>query len=265
MIELLERNALTDEDRAEATEILVELERRQTRRLLGTMFPDAGPLRRELYPRHLEFFAAGKTKKERVFLAGNRVGKTVGAGVETAFHLTGRYPDWWPGHRFEKPIRALISGDTHESTRDILQLKMLGATTDRPDRVGTGLIPGDSILGWVPRPHVKGAIEKVTVRHQGAGETGESELWLRSYVQGREMFQGFELDLFWPDEEVPEDVYDEGQIRLMTTRGISMLTFTPLKGRTPLVNRLLTTRTKVLCTGPSSCADGTTRLTWTRQ
>lgn len=232
----LDPSLLSPDERAAWAEVMAELERRQTRKLIGTLFPDTGPLRRELYPKHLQFFAEGATKRERVFLAGNRVGKTVGAGVECTYHLTGLYPDWWVGHRFDRPIRALISGDTHDSTRDILQLKMLGATTDRPDKIGTGLIPGSEIVSWVPRPHVKGAIEKVTIRHVSGGE---SELWMRSYVQGRELFQGFELDLFWPDEEVPEDVYDEGQIRLMTTRGLSMLTFTPISGRTPLVSRLL--------------------------
>lgn len=235
----LDLSRLSAEGRAEIEALFAEMERRQTRRLLWTMFPDAGPLRRDLYPKHLEFFAAGRDKSERVFLSGNRVGKTVCAGVELTFHLTGQYPDWWPGRRFTKPIRALASGDTHETTRDILQIKLLGATTDRPLNIGTGLMPGDSIIGCVPRPHVKGAIDKVVVRHHPTG--GESELWLRSYVQGREIFQGFELDVFWPDEECPEDVYDEGQIRLMTTRGLSMLTFTPIKGRTALVNRLLDT------------------------
>lgn len=229
---------LSAAERAEFAAVMEEMERRQSRKLLDTMFPASGPLRRDLYPKQMQFFVDGAAKRERVFLAANRIGKTVGAGTETAFHLTGIYPDWWPGHRFTKPIRALISGDTHDSTRDILQLKMLGATTDRPDKIGTGLIPGRLINSWVPRPHVKGAIEKAMIQHASGGE---SELWLRSYVQGRELFQGFELDLFWPDEECPEDVYDEGQIRLMTSRGISMLTFTPIRGLTPLVARLTDT------------------------
>jgi phage terminase large subunit-like protein len=63
-------------------------------------------------------------------------------------------------------------------------------------------------------------------------------LWFRSYVQGREIFQGFELHGFWADEECPADVYEEGQVRLMTNDGISMLTFTPLNGLTALVQQL---------------------------
>lgn len=160
---------------------------------------------------------------------------TVAAGTETSYHLTGRYPNWWDGHRFNRPIRALASGDTHETTRDIIQLKLVGSTSDKPENYGTGLIPGDAISGIVTRTHVKGAIERVMVKHISGGE---SELWLRSYEQGREIFQGFELDLFWPDEECPEDVYEEGQVRLMTRDGISMLTFTPLNGLTTLVQAL---------------------------
>jgi len=34
---------------------------------------------------------------------------------------------------------------------------------------------------------------------------------------------------------VPKDVYDEALIRTMTTRGLVIMTFTPLSGLTPLV------------------------------
>ncbi|UUC95589.1 terminase large subunit domain-containing protein [Comamonas sp. C11] len=226
---------LTPEQRIELGGLLDELERRRRTRMLETMFPDTGALRRALYPRHVQFFELGATCSERVFMAGNRVGKTMAAGTELAYHLTGRYPWWWAGHRFTKPVRALISGDTHETTRDILQLKLLGSTTDKPENFGTGLIPGDAITGIVSRTHVKGAVERAMIRHESGGE---SELWMRSYVQGREIFQGFELDIFWADEECPEDVYEEGQVRLMTREGISMLTFTPLSGLTALVQQL---------------------------
>lgn len=236
--------ALTREQRAELVAITDEIVRRQGMRYLETLFQESGPLRRELYPKHLEFFGLGKTYRERVFLAGNRVGKTVAAGSEWAYHLTGMYPDWWHGHTFAGPITVLASGDTHETTRDILQEKLLGTDDrDRPEMIGTGLIPGLQIKAWVPRVHVKGAIEKVIVKRVSGGgdvsNAGESELWLRSYEQGRKIFQGFELDGFWPDEECPQDVYDEGQVRLMTTKGISTLTFTPLQGLTALVLNLL--------------------------
>lgn len=215
---------------------LSEGKRREARNYIQSLFPDEGPLRRELYPKHMLFFRSGLLVRERAFIAGNRVGKTIAAGAEWTYHLTGRYPMWWPGHRFCHPIRLLVSGNTHETTRDILQLKLMGSTTDKPDLIGTGLIPGLSIARWVARNHIKGAIERADIKHVLGGE---SELWFRSYEQGREIFEGFELDGFWADEEVGEDVWDEGQIRLMTRRGHATLTFTPLNGMTPLVQRLL--------------------------
>ena len=43
---------------------------------------------------------------------------------ETVLHLTGLYPDWWEGRRFDNPVRALAAGDTSQTTRDIIQKKM---------------------------------------------------------------------------------------------------------------------------------------------
>ena len=232
---MLDLATLSPMEKQTVASLLAEVARRSRTRLLASRFPDSGPNRRDLYPRHLEFFEGGATHDERVFMAGNRVGKTEGAGVETVYHLTGKYPDWWKGRRFKRAIRGLASGDTHDTTRDILQLKLFGATTDKPENIGTGLIPGDLITGFVRRSHVQGAIEKVTVRHVSGQD---SELWLRSYEQGREIFQGFELDLFWADEECPQDVYEEALVRLLTTHGLSMLTFTPINGLTELVQNI---------------------------
>ena len=45
-------------------------------------------------------------------LPRDRVGKTEGAGgFELALHLTGRYPDWWAGRRFDRPVSAWACGD----------------------------------------------------------------------------------------------------------------------------------------------------------
>jgi hypothetical protein len=72
-----------------------------------TMFPATGPKPRELYPKQIDFFAAGLLYKERLFMAANRVGKTVAGAFETTCHLTGHYPIWWEGRRFD---HALMDG-----------------------------------------------------------------------------------------------------------------------------------------------------------
>ncbi len=215
--------------KAELISLLEEKQRRRKRREFYHLFPDEGPLRRELYHRHLEFFEAGKIHKERCFMAGNRVGKTVGAGYEITAHITGEYPEWWNGLRYDRGVRVLAAGDTGATTRDIIQTKLIGPFDD----IGTGMIPGDLILDLVPKRGLPNAYEEIHVRHLPT--KGVSKIKLRSYDQGRRIFQGTEEDIVWFDEECPEDVYDEALIRTMTTSGITMLTFTPLSGLTPLV------------------------------
>ncbi len=213
--------------------MLKERDRRESRRKLFTYFPDDGPLRRELYPQHLAFFRMGAQVSTRCFMAANRVGKTEGGGgYETTLHLTGRYPDWWEGHRFNGPIDAWAAGDTKETVRDIIQLKMVGPET----ALGTGLIPGDDILKVVKRQNGNGALDYVEVRHVSGGV---SRLGFKSYDQGREAFQGTEKDLIWLDEEANEGVRSECVIRLMTTGGLLIETFTPLRGLTPIVLKYL--------------------------
>lgn len=156
-------------------------------------------------------------------MAANRVGKTVVGGYETTLHLTGRYPHWWEGRRFKEPVDAWAAGDTSETTRDIIQLELLGPYNE----IGTGLIPDRLIDGYSVRRGVAEAVDTLRVKHESGGV---STLGFKAYDQGRKKFQGTGKHLIWCDEEPPEDVYDECLIRLMTTHGIMLCTFTPLLG-----------------------------------
>lgn len=204
--------------------------RRRARNKILTYYPDTGPLRRELYPKHLAFFAAGREHRERLMLAANRIGKTEGVGAyELTCHLTGRYPGWWEGRRFTRPIKAWAVGDTSKTLREIIQDKLLGPM----GQWGTGMIPGDSILGDPRRRQgVADAVEIVYVAHVSGRH---STLVLKSHDQRREAFQGTEQDVIWLDEEPPLDIYTECLIRTMTTDGLIMLTFTPLLGLSEVV------------------------------
>ena len=76
---------------------VIEAELRwRTEHKIEQFYPDTGPLRRELYVKHLQFFEAGATFAERCFMAANRVAKSEGVGAyEMTLHLTGNYPPWW--------------------------------------------------------------------------------------------------------------------------------------------------------------------------
>lgn len=184
---------------------------------------------RAKYPKHLEFFEAGLTHRERCAISANRVGKTEGmGGYEMTAHLTGIYPDWWPGKRFVRPINAWGAGEKGDTVRDIIQFKLLGP----PHSVGSGLIPRDRILGTTSKPGVPDGVEHIYVKH----ETGDpSTITLKSYKEGRKAFEGTEQDVIWMDEEPPMDVYGECLIRTMTTQGLIMVTFTPMEGVSDVV------------------------------
>ncbi len=208
-----------------------------------TFFPEQGQFRRELYPRHLEFFEAGAHFRERAFIAANRTGKTESGSYEATCHLTGEYPDWWKGKRFERPTIGWAAGDTNTTVRDIIQEKLLGKIVRQPNTpiteaigIGTGMIPGSLIKSTRARSGVPDAVETIYVKHKSGGV---STLFLKSYEQGRLAFQGTAIDFIWLDEEVPEDIYTECLIRTMTTGGVVYVTFTPLSGLTPVVMKFL--------------------------
>lgn len=215
-------------------QIEAELRAKRTNRY-ASIFPDEGPLRRELYPRHMEFFRAGATHTERLFQAGNRVGKTVAGAFEVTAHSTGQYRDWWEGRRFAYPNHGWAAGDTNETTRDIIQKELFGEVTWEDNRKtfdGTGMIPKDCIGDCTWKQGVPNLADVVKVRHVSGGW---STIGLKSYDQGRRVFQGTAKDWIWLDEEPPEDVYGEALIRLMTTMGLMLITFTPLRGMSEVV------------------------------
>jgi Terminase large subunit, T4likevirus-type, N-terminal len=100
------------------------LERERTRRnqrKIDGLFPDTGPLRRELYVKHLELFRAGAVYRERLVVAGNRCGKTTAGAYEMAMHLTGHHPHWWEGRRFDGAIGSWAVRET--SRRCVISCK----------------------------------------------------------------------------------------------------------------------------------------------
>lgn len=191
------------------------------------------------YRKQKEFHDAGALADitERLLRAGNQVGKTWCAGFEVAMHLTGRYPDWWEGKRFDHPTIGWAAGITGESTRDNPQRIVLG----RVDHWGTGSIPAECIGNVQRRIHgVGNAVDYIEVKHVSGGT---SILYFKSCEQGREKFQGETIDFMWFDEEPPEDVYSEGKTRVQAgdegRGGIVFITFTPLLGMSKVVQRFI--------------------------
>lgn len=225
-----ELRRLSAEQLAEILAALEEAEREKKFNALAYFRP---------YPKQAEFMELGRTKLERLLSAGNRVGKTFCGAAEMAYHLTGRYPDWWKGRRFNRPIKAWAASDTGLTTRDIVQSKLCGPYGVKAMQ-GTGAIPRDAV-DWEEDASlargVSDAYDTVLVSHVSGGK---SILTFKSYEQGRRKWQGEAVDVIWYDEEMPMEIYSEGTARLAPTvagepRGIEYTTFTPLEGWTDVV------------------------------
>lgn len=191
------------------------------------------------YPKQCEFHAAGATHRERLLMAGNQLGKTLAAAMEVAMHMTGRYPDWWTGYRFDRPTRGICGSESVELTKKGVQRLLLG-NPETSELWGTGAIPRDCLVSTSPRPGVPNAVSAIVVKHVSGGE---SIVNTASYDQGRTKWQADTLDWVWFDEEPPEDVYFEGLTRTNVVQGPLFITFTPLMGMTSVVRRFYPTAT----------------------
>lgn len=160
-------------------------------------------------------------------------------GYETTLHLTGEYPAWWPGRRFDRATYGYACGKTNETTRDIVQTKLFGKVRTIENRkifTGTGLVPGRLIGNVTWKQGVADLADTVQVKHV-SGEWSECNL--KSYAQGRGSFEGTERDWIWLDEEPPVDIYGECLMRTATTNGLVYITFTPLEGATDVVRSFM--------------------------
>ena len=206
--------------------MLEERKRRQDRRRLTEYRP---------YAKQRAFHAAGAVHRERLLMAGNQLGKTFCGAAEAAIHLTGQYPDWWEGRRFDRPVRAWAGSKTGEVTRDGVQRYLIGEPKDE-SQWGTGMIPADALQDWSRRQGVADSLDSAVIKHASGGT---STLGFKSYDQGRQKWQSETLDFVWFDEECPLDIYMEGLTRTNATGGMTFMTFTPLMGMSDVVSMFL--------------------------
>lgn len=216
--------------RRHSDEMLLAREEFRRRNKIWSYFPDEGPLRRELYQKHVEFVDATRTDDEIMCLAANRVGKSVLGAYCVTCWATGRYPHWWSGRVFEGPITAWICNKTAKDVRDINEYELLGPTGNEAER-GIGMIPAHLIQKVTPKPGTPHAFEFINVEHVSGGT---SYIQSKSYDQGREAYQGRGLEVIWNDEEVTAEIADEERLRIMTRGGLILYTYTPINGLTDM-------------------------------
>lgn len=185
------------------------------------------------FEHQLTFFKTGNHER-RGILAANRIGKTVSTCYETAMHLTGIYPDWWEGYRFDKPITCMVAGEGWSQVALVLQNELLGTQDIKlQENIGTGAIPRDCIVIDTMRNDGANCIG-VEIKHVSGAK---SYLLFANYTQEVRQLQGFKLNLAVFDEQPPDDFFSEIVTRTATTQGKVLCSFTPLKGLNGLVSK----------------------------
>ena len=215
-------------DKIALLELLEEKERRF----------DASKLKRHyesFYIWQHKFCANTKYFFESCLCAANQIGKTRVGTTMDACHLTGEYPDDYPGHKFDFAPMCWCLGYSMEKCRDLLQNELFGVYSAQAGFAG-GLIPKEKIKSWESATGTINAMRTVRVAHKLG--TAVVQFW--SYTQGQHAIMGDVIDWFHVDEE-PRDQSIRPQLLTRTINGDrgkggrGIYTFTPENGRTELV------------------------------
>lgn len=161
------------------------------------------------HQKQIEFHSASQPR--RLFLGGNRSGKTVGGAVEAVWWLTGRHP-------YRKtpppPVRGrIIAVDFLNGVEKIV----------RPE-----------LARWLPASELKGGSWSSAYNKELRTLTLEngSSVEFMSYDQELDKFAGTSRHFIWFDEEPPKDIYTENLLRLLDVQGSFWITMTPVEGMT---------------------------------
>lgn len=150
-------------------------------------------------------------KKVKLYIGGNRSGKTVGGAVEACYWMRGIHP-------FRKIPEAPTRGRI--------------VTVSRIEGINQLIIP--QITKWLPPSSlINGSWEDSYNKAEflltlANGSTTQ----LMTYEQKLAKFAGDQLNWLWCDEEPPNDIWKECRVRLMDWGGSAWITMTPVDGMT---------------------------------
>lgn len=150
-------------------------------------------------------------KKIRLYIGGNRSGKTTGGITEDIWWLTRKHP------YYELPSWDLRGR--------IISVDFLNGITNIIIPQLSQWLPASELINgsWEDSYH---KAEKTLTLANG------SSVELMSYDQDLDKFAGTSRDFIHYDEEPPQNIYTECQARLIDRKGRSWLTMTPVEGMT---------------------------------
>ena len=176
----------------------------------------------KIHKKQLQFHKC--VARNRWVFGGNRSGKTECGAVESVWLARGNHP-----HKQNKEnVSGWVVSLSQQVQRDVAQSKVLYYLN--PDWIVEIVM----LSGRKDSP-ANGVIDYIIIKNEFGGN---SKIGFKSCDQGREKFQGTSLDFVWFDEEPPEDIYRECQMRLLDKCGQMFGTMTPLKGLTWVYNEI---------------------------
>ena len=146
--------------------------------------------------------------KGKVYLGGNRAGKTVGGATETVMKMVGQHPN-------QRQLPQLP-----------LACRAIGSSFE--DGIKKIIMP--QIQKWLPPSQLKhGSWESsYDLSSKTLTLENDSTLEFLTYDQDVQKHAGTSRNHIWFDEEPPENIFDENMLRLVDVNGEWCLTMTPL-------------------------------------
>ena len=143
-----------------------------------------------------------------LFCGGNRSGKTTLGAIELCWHLTRKYPDWYPWERrYFRPIKAIVVCDANAKIEKVIEPKL------------KEYLPTEYIIQW--KRITGGYLSRITCKDGSTVDFLSSE-------QDDLAFEGGDWDFYWGDEPQKKRKYEAIQRGLIDRNGKILLTFTPL-------------------------------------
>lgn len=158
-------------------------------------------------PNQMQFKAHQSLARTVLYVGGNRAGKSTFGAMELCFHLTRKYPDWYPlGRRFKKPIKAVISATEYPVVDRVIEPK---------------------IKDLLPKDYYK--IVRTSQQHMSRILCVDGSMVdVLTSEMDDEAYESADWDFAWEDEP-QQQKKREGILRgLVDRRGIEVITFTPL-------------------------------------
>lgn len=163
-----------------------------------------------------------RSTKGRLYIGGNRSGKTTAGVVEGIWRLTGKHPSARPPFiaTTERPIRGRVVG------------------VDYPNGIEKILLP--EYARWTPLSELRGGSweSSYQARLKTLFLENGSTVEFMSYDQDIDKFAGTSRDFIHFDEEPPEEVFNENIARLIDTGGPWWITMTPVEGMTWIYDKI---------------------------